>query len=115
MESDNGNLAYFGQLKASIVEYQNASANVKSINEGQKLLDGVLGELDQLEPPSKYAAVHDRLVRVFRDTESVGRELQAAVDAGDRGAQATASRHMRRLDQPFRSIVVEINRLHATD
>jgi hypothetical protein len=115
MESDNDQLAYFGQLKASIVEYQNESATVADIDAGQKLLNKILGELDQLEPPTKYAAVQGRLIQLFRDTESAGREAQAAVDAGDQEALAAVSRRIRRMDPPFRSIIAEFNRLHSTD
>ncbi len=111
----NPDLAYYGQLKAYILEFNKRSAQVETLGEGEATLDTTLGQLNGLSPTPKYSDVHDRLIAMYSASKRYGRQMQAAAADSDQAAYRAAADRIRAQDDEQDAIIKEINRLHSTD
>lgn len=114
-KTDDPNLAYYGQLKAFLIDQQRRSESVQSINQGQASLDKVLAQLKGLSPTAKYADVHAQLIALYTASKRYGRQIQTAAKARDKPAFDAAVKRVQAQDVELQAIVAEINRLHTTD
>lgn len=114
-KTNDPNLAYFGRLKAFVIESQQQSASVESLGQAQRVVDRLIGQLNSFSPPPKYADVHDRLVSLYVAQRRYGRQMQKAAAASNQAAYAAAAKRIDNQQGETQAILEEINRLHATD
>jgi hypothetical protein len=107
-------LAYFGQLKAVLVELQR-QPDARTVAEGQKNLQVAVDALNDLTPTTKYEVAHGGLVTTLGQMLASTGTIAAAHDAGQDAAQNRGISALQRQSSRLDGLVSQINRLHATD
>lgn len=113
--TDNEDLAYFGRLKAILVEYGDASERSRSIGEGEQIVRAALDRLSELTPTPRYRAAHTRLERTLRAIGRSAIRLRRAITSADPATRSEVVDEQRALAMDLNRVYEWINVIHAGD
>lgn len=106
--------AYWGPMKAAVIEFQKNSQNSKNFRDANAAIQQALDRIQALDPPPDFAHGHARLVDSLQRQKATSAKAATAIRVGDRSGLAQAKREAAKESADVYSALQELNRVKAS-
>lgn len=109
------NSAYYVRARAVLGEYIRDVQKTETLTQGEAVVTKVRTRLARLDPPPRYASVHQRLLRLFARFNETADEFRRAVETGDQAEIERLASLAPTLESQGKDAITEFNRLRVTE